>query len=97
MDWMGIAQMHDHVKEVMAGGTRGENGDWIDYSLRSHLRRLQEKRDQQGSKAKGLSLVSFGCGPGTIEQEFLRRAWPVDRIWCRGYYTHLFCTAPPKL
>jgi SAM-dependent methyltransferase len=97
IDWMGIPQMHDHVNEVMTGGTRAENGDWIDYSLRSHLRRLLERRDPDGSKAKGLSLVSFGCGPGTIEQEFLRRGWPIDRIVCREYDTDLLSRARHNL
>jgi SAM-dependent methyltransferase len=96
-DWMGIPQMHDHVNEVMTGGTRAENGDWIDYSLRSHLRRLLERRDPHGSKTKGLSLVSFGCGPGTIEQEFLRRGWPIDRIVCREYDTELLSRARQNL
>ncbi len=66
IDWMGIPQMHDHVNEVMTGGTRAENGDWLDYSLRCHLRRLAERRHVHCSEVKGLSLVSFGCGPGTV-------------------------------
>jgi SAM-dependent methyltransferase len=97
IDWMSIPQMHDHVNEVMTGGTRAENGDWIDYSLRSHLGRLLERRELRGSKIKGLSLVSFGCGAGAIEQEFLRRGWPIDRIVCREYDTDLLSRARDNL
>ena len=95
IDWMSIPRMHDHVNEVMTGGTRAENGDWIDYSLRSHLRRPLERRDRHGPE--GLSLVSFGCGPGTIEQEFLRRGWPIERIVCREYDTDLLSRARDNL
>jgi SAM-dependent methyltransferase len=97
IDWMGIPQMHDHVNEVMTGGTTAEKGDWIDYSLRSHLARLLDRRDPHSSTMKGLSLVSFGCGPGTIEQEFLRRGWPVGRIVCREYDTDLLSRARHNL
>jgi SAM-dependent methyltransferase len=97
VDWMGIPQMHEHVNEVMTGGSRAENGDWIDYSLRSHLRRQLERSGLRGSEAKGLSLVSFGCGPATIEQEFLRRGWPIDRIVCREYDTDLLSRAQHNL
>jgi SAM-dependent methyltransferase len=97
IDWMGIPQMHDHVNEVMTGGTRAENGDWIDYSLRCHLRRLVERRHVHGCEINGLSLVSFGCGPGAMEQEFLRRGWPIGRIVCREYDTELLARARHNL
>jgi len=97
-DWMGIPQMHDHVNEVMTGGTRAENGDWIDYSLRSHLRPLLDaSRDQRGSTVYGLSLVSFGCGPGNIEEDFLRRGWPISRIVCREFDVELLSHVRSRL
>jgi SAM-dependent methyltransferase len=66
--------------------------------LRCHLGRLLNRRhEQSGSAINGLSLASFGCGPGTIEQDFLRRGWPIDRIVCREYDTELLSRARHNL
>jgi SAM-dependent methyltransferase len=92
VDWMGIRQMHDHVNEVMTGRTSAEGGDWIDHSLRGHLKPLSDRR-----LGKGLSLVSFGCGTGSIEQDFLRRGWPVNRIVCREYDADLLARTRQNL
>jgi SAM-dependent methyltransferase len=97
-DWMGIPQMHDHVSEVMRGGTPAKDGDWIDYSLRFHLRpQLDDRRDQHGSTVAGLSLVSFGCGTGNIEEAFLQRGWPISRIVCREYDVELLSQVRNRL
>jgi SAM-dependent methyltransferase len=78
-DWMGIPEMHDHVSIVHTGAPLSVAGDWIDHSRERHLLPLA------GRLGRDLSLVSFGCGTGSIEREFLSRGWPVRRVVCREY------------
>lgn len=85
-DWMGIPAMHDHVAELHTGHPRAVGGDWVDHSLHRHLRPLAERlAARDGVPGRLLSMVSFGCGTGQIEQAALSRGWPVGRIVCREY------------
>jgi SAM-dependent methyltransferase len=85
-DWMGIPAMHDHVAELHTGAIRTVGGDWVDHSMVRHLLPLvRQLAIRDGDPDRKLSLVSFGCGTGHIEQAVLKRGWPIGRIVCREY------------
>ncbi len=97
-DWMGIPAMHDHVAELHTGTTRAVGGDWVDHSLHRHLQPLAARlAARDGDPGRRLSMVSFGCGTGQIEQAVLARGWPVGRIVCREYDTALLDRARENL
>lgn len=97
-DWMGIPAMHDHVAELHTGHPRAIGGDWVDHSLHRHLRPLAERlAARDGAPGRLLSMVSFGCGTGQIEQAALSRGWPVGRIVCREYDPALLARARDTL
>ncbi len=97
-DWMGIPAMHDHVAELHTGQPRTVGGDWVDHSLHRHLRPLAERlAARDGVPGRRLSMVSFGCGTGQIEQAVLQRGWPVGRIVCREYDPALLARAHDNL
>ena len=97
-DWMGIPAMHDHVAELHTGHPRSIGGDWVDHSLHRHLRPLAERlAARDGVPGRQLSMVSFGCGTGQIEQAVLSRGWPVGRIVCREYDPALLARARDNL
>ncbi len=97
-DWMGIPAMHDHVAELHTGHPRAIGGDWVDHSLHRHLRPLAERlAARDGAPCRPLSMVSFGCGTGQIEQAVLSRGWPVGRIVCREYDPALLARARDTL
>lgn len=83
-DWMGIPAMHKHVAELMTGLPASRAIDWLDYSLHNYLRPLAQRLGA-GDANRKLSLVSFGCGNGQVEQAVLERGWPVGRIVCREF------------
>ncbi len=85
-DWMGLPAMHEHVAELHTGSPMSVGGDWVDHSLHRHLNPLAERlAARDGTPGRRLSMVSFGCGTGQIEQVVLSRGWPVRRIVCREY------------
>ncbi len=97
-DWMGIPAMHDHVAELHTGHPRSVGGDWVDHSLHRHLAPLAERlAARDGVPGRRLSMVSFGCGTGQIEQAALSRGWPVGRIVCREYDPALLARARDNL
>lgn len=97
-DWMGIPAMHDHVAELHTGHPRSVGGDWVDHSLHRHLTPLAERlAARDGVPGRRLSMVSFGCGTGQIEQAVLARGWPVGRIVCREYDPALLARARENL
>lgn len=97
-DWMGIPAMHDHVAELHTGHPRSVGGDWVDHSLHRHLNPLAERlAARDGIPGRLLSMVSFGCGTGQIEQAALSRGWPVGRIVCREYDAALLARARDNL
>lgn len=97
-DWMGIPAMHDHVAELHTGHPRSVGGDWVDHSLHRHLNPLMERlAARDGVPGRRLSMVSFGCGTGQIEQAALSRGWPVGRIVCREYDPALLARARDNL
>lgn len=97
-DWMGIPAVHDHVAELHTGTARAVGGDWVDHSLHRHLRPLAERlAARDGTPGRLLSMVSFGCGTGQIEQAVLSRGWPVGRIVCREYDPALLARARDTL
>jgi SAM-dependent methyltransferase len=89
-DWMGLPAMHDHVAELHTGAARSIGGDWVDHSMIRHLNPLAQRlAAKDGNPDRKLSMVSFGCGTGQIEEAVLKRGWPVERIICREYDTAL--------
>lgn len=91
-DWKGLPQVHDHVARLMTGRTQGEGGHWLNWTRDRHLLPLRQRL------GRDLSLVSFGCGPGGIEEAILRHGqWPLERIALREYDTALLAEAERKL
>src|SRR5438128_421561 len=72
LDWKGLPQVHDYVARLMTGRSTAERGLWLDWTLDRHLAPLRERL------GRDLSLASFGCGPGGIEEAILRQGrWPL--------------------
>ena len=80
LDWKGLPQVHDYVARLMTGRSNAERGSWLDWTLDRHLAPLRERL------GRDLSLASFGCGPGGIEEAILRQGhWPLSKITLYEY------------
>ncbi|WP_147764008.1 class I SAM-dependent methyltransferase [Methylobacterium sp. WL12] len=92
LDWKGLPQVHDYVARLMTGRSTAERGLWLDWTLDRHLAPL---REQLG---RDLSLASFGCGPGGIEEAILRQGhWPLSKITLYEYDAALLADARRKI
>jgi hypothetical protein len=99
IDWKGIPEIHNYVYRLMStcGGNEVEN--WLSYSRDRHLLPLLSKMHTTGLKPKSeqLSLVSFGCGSGSIEKGLFEHGWPLSKIVCKEYDTALLASAENML
>lgn len=92
LDWKGLPQVHDYVARLMTGRSTAERGLWLDWTLDRHLAPLRERL------GRDLSLASFGCGPGGIEEAILRQGrWPLSKITLYEYDAALLADARRKI
>jgi SAM-dependent methyltransferase len=92
LDWKGIPQVHDYVAKLMTGRSLAERGMWLDWTLDRHLAPLRQRL------GRDLSLASFGCGPGGIEEAILRDGgWPLQKITLYEYDEALLEDARRKI
>lgn len=92
LDWKGIPPVHDYVARLMTGRSMAERGSWLDWTLDRHLAPLRQRL------GRDLSLASFGCGPGGIEEAILRDGrWPLAKITLYEYDAALLQDAERKI
>lgn len=92
LDWKGLPRVHDYVARLMTGRSMAERGSWLDWTLDRHLAPLRERL------GRDLSLASFGCGPGAIEQAILSQGnWPLSKITLYEYDAALLEDARRKI
>ena len=92
LDWKGLPQVHGYVAQLMTGRTLDERGSWLDWTLDRHLAPLRQRL------GRDLSLASFGCGPGGIEEAILRQGnWPLSKITLYEYDSALLEDAQRKI
>jgi SAM-dependent methyltransferase len=92
LDWKGLPQVHNYVAQLMTGRNLAERGMWLDWTLDRHLTPLRQRLGHD------LSLASFGCGPGGIEEAILRDGgWPLRKITLYEYDEALLQDARRKI
>lgn len=92
LDWKGIPAVHDYVARLMTGRSLADRGSWLSWTLDRHLQPLRQRF------GRDLSLASFGCGPGGIEEAILREGgWPLSKITLYEYDAALLEDARRKI
>lgn len=75
IDWMAAPGMADYVNALVSGQKLADGGHWALYANRKFVKPLSEKL------GRPLSLVSFGCGDGHIEQSLIAEfGWPINKV-----------------
>lgn len=92
LDWKGIPAVHEYVARLMTGRSMSERGSWIDWTLDKHLAPLRQLL------GRDLTLASFGCGPGGIEEAILTQGnWPLSKVTLFEYDEILLQEAKRKI
>ncbi|WP_375462398.1 class I SAM-dependent methyltransferase [uncultured Methylobacterium sp.] len=92
LDWKGIPAVHEYVSRLMTGRSMANRGSWLAWTLDHHLAPLRQRL------GRDLSLASFGCGPGAIEEVILREGhWPLAKITLYEYDEALLAEARTRI
>lgn len=90
LDWMAAPGIRHYVNSFFA-----EDKSWVDYACRVVLRPLQILCEAQ--EARGIRLLSIGCGNGSVDAACLEQGWPIDSFHLAEYDDHLLKVAASRL
>jgi len=80
LDWKGLPYVHHHVALLTGGDEPDSASHWYDYLRDRYLLPYLERPSQE--RQRGISLLSLGCGSGSIERNLFNFKWPIQSIHC---------------
>jgi SAM-dependent methyltransferase len=80
LDWKGLPYIHHHIAMLIGGNGRHNVHYWYDYLRDQYLLPYLERSPQK--RPRGVSMLSLGCGDGSIERNLFNFKWPIRSIHC---------------
>jgi SAM-dependent methyltransferase len=88
IDWMHAPEMAEYVNGLVSGTPLNYGGHWADYARKTHIETLANRL------GRPLSMVSFACGSGHIEESLIGQfQWPISELQGLEYDSKLRATA----